>query len=255
MVVPDRIMQAERFIAVAPGIAGAPVFLDDDCGHVELAQPRADRDAALAAADDQHIGLGLKPEVLGFLVSQFLPGFRAGINAVPGAERPSVARLFLVTLQFDHRCQKRPNLTVLQTDQTVAACGPGLERYPAFGSAIGFGRAFPLSDYPVARAYVRKARAEHLAHLIAAFHGSDVPGEGNKVAPVAFRREHRCSGVNTACRKRSIKFVKKDLNARVKRGVEHHFLPVSFFSFSADIATLSRPSVESRLAQSDFPAA
>ena len=81
MVVPDRVMQAERFIAVAPGIAGAFVFLDDDGGHAELAQPRAERDAALAASDDEHIGLGLNAELLGFVVSQFLPGFGAGIDA------------------------------------------------------------------------------------------------------------------------------------------------------------------------------
>src|SRR6185437_6230505 len=72
MVVPDRIMQAERFIAVAPGIAGTGVLLDDDGGHAELAQPGSEPDAALAAADDDHIGLGLDAELLGLLVAQLL---------------------------------------------------------------------------------------------------------------------------------------------------------------------------------------
>ena len=72
--------------------------------------------------------------------------------------------------------------------------------------------------------------------MIAAFHGLDVPGEGNEVAPVAFRREHPYRGVDIACRKRRIKFVKKALNARVKRGVEHHFLPAVVFNFSADVS-------------------
>ena len=134
-------------------------------------------------------------------------------------------------LQFDQRCQKRPNLAVLQADQTVAACGASLERDPAFGNAIGFGCAFPLGDFPVAWLYARKARAQHLSHLIVAFHGLDVPGEGNKIAPVAFRREHPYRGVDIACRKCRIKFVKKALNARVERGVEHHFLPASFLFF------------------------
>jgi hypothetical protein len=44
------------------------------------------------------------------------------------------------------------------------------------------------------------------------------------------------------------------LNARVERGVEHHFLLASFLGFSADVATLSQLSDESRLAQSGFPA-
>src|ERR1700722_15360605 len=136
-------MQAERFIAVTPGIAGAFVFLDDDAGHAELAQPRAERDAALAAADDEHIGLGLDAELPRLFVAQFLPGFGTWIDAVPGSERPGMARLFFVPLQFDRRRQKRPNLAVLQADQTVAACDASLERDPAFGNAVGFGCAFP----------------------------------------------------------------------------------------------------------------
>src|SRR6516225_11282364 len=107
-------MQAERLIAGAPGIAGTVVLLDDDCGHAELTQSRAERDSALAAADDEHVGLGLDTELLGFLVAQFLPGFGAGIDAVPGAKRPGEARLLLMAFQFDHRSQKRPDLTVLE---------------------------------------------------------------------------------------------------------------------------------------------
>jgi hypothetical protein len=37
MVVPDGVMQAERLVAGAPGIAGALVLLDDDGGDAELA--------------------------------------------------------------------------------------------------------------------------------------------------------------------------------------------------------------------------
>ena len=163
MIVPDRVVQAERLIAVAPGIAGAVVLLDDDGGHAELAQPRAERDAALAAADDEHIGLGLNAELLGFLVAQFLPGFGAGIDAVPGAERPGEAGLFLVTLQFDHRCQKRPYLAVLQADQAVAACGLGLERDPAFGNAISFGRALTLRRFSSCVALRAQGKSESMS--------------------------------------------------------------------------------------------
>ena len=64
VVVPDRVVQAERLVALAPGVAGALVALDDDRRHAELAQPRAERDAALAAADDHDLGLGLVAELL-----------------------------------------------------------------------------------------------------------------------------------------------------------------------------------------------
>ena len=58
----------------------------------------AERDTALAAADDEHVGLGLEAELLDFLVAQFLPRLGAGIDAVPGAERPGEAGLFLMAL-------------------------------------------------------------------------------------------------------------------------------------------------------------
>src|SRR5262249_12313595 len=139
MVVPDRVVKTERLVAVTPGVAGTVVLLDDDGGHAELAQPRAERDAALAAADDEHIRLRLDAELLAFLVAQFLPGFGAGIDAMAGAKRPGEARLFLVTFKFNHRRQKRPDLAVLQADQAVAARELGLERDPGFCYAPGFG--------------------------------------------------------------------------------------------------------------------
>src|SRR3546814_5735968 len=47
---PDGVVQAERLVALAPGIARPRVLLDDDGGHAKALQPRAQRDAALAAA-------------------------------------------------------------------------------------------------------------------------------------------------------------------------------------------------------------
>ena len=74
MVVPDGIVQHERTIAIAPGIAGVRVLSDDDRGNAELLQARAERDFALSAADDDTIGLDLAAErhLLGlFGLSQF----------------------------------------------------------------------------------------------------------------------------------------------------------------------------------------
>ena len=57
MIIPNRIMQAEGFIALAPAIARTIVFLDDDGWNAKLAKPRAERDAALAATDNHDIRL------------------------------------------------------------------------------------------------------------------------------------------------------------------------------------------------------
>ena len=62
VVVPDRVVQHERLVAVPPRVAGARVLLQDDGRHAEALQPRAERDAALSAADDDAIGLPARPE-------------------------------------------------------------------------------------------------------------------------------------------------------------------------------------------------
>ena len=59
MVVPDGVVQAERLVAVAPLVAGPRVPVDDDVVDAELAQPRTERDAALAAADDDDVRLAV----------------------------------------------------------------------------------------------------------------------------------------------------------------------------------------------------
>jgi hypothetical protein len=56
VVVPDRIVQAERCVALAPRVAGALVLLHHHRGHAEALQARGERDAALSAADDQDVG-------------------------------------------------------------------------------------------------------------------------------------------------------------------------------------------------------
>ena len=60
VVVPDRVVQAQRLVPVAPLVTGARVLVDDDRRHAELAQAGAERDAALAAADHQDVRLGAR---------------------------------------------------------------------------------------------------------------------------------------------------------------------------------------------------
>ena len=73
MVVPDRVVQAQRLVALAPAVAGALVLFNDDGRHAELPEPRAERDAALAAADDERVGLAGKTELGRFLLALLLP--------------------------------------------------------------------------------------------------------------------------------------------------------------------------------------
>src|SRR6185295_11216665 len=73
VVVPDRVVQAERLVALAPRVPGALVALDDDGRDTELPQPRAERDPALAAADDHDLRLLRAPELLSLAAARLEP--------------------------------------------------------------------------------------------------------------------------------------------------------------------------------------
>ena len=57
VVVPDRVVQVEGRVALAPGVTRPLVALEDDGRYAVSLQPRAEADAALAAADDDDVGL------------------------------------------------------------------------------------------------------------------------------------------------------------------------------------------------------
>ena len=66
---------------------GRAVLVDDDRGHAELAEPARERDAGLAAADDQHVRL-LGDAQLGRLALAVLQPGRRGRGS-RRARRPS----------------------------------------------------------------------------------------------------------------------------------------------------------------------
>ena len=121
VVVPDRVVQAERLVALAPGVAGALVALDDDRRDVELAQPRSERDAALPAADDHDVGLLGVAELGGLALAPLEPGQPVAGGAVVDALRPPRARRLLVALELVERGQQRPRLAVLAQAQVALA--------------------------------------------------------------------------------------------------------------------------------------
>lgn len=96
MVVPDRVVQAERLVALAPAVARAFVLLDNDRRHAQLPQPRGERNSPLAAADDDDIRLGRVTEFGRFRFALFLPGLAVGVMlllAIGDGAQESVGRL------------------------------------------------------------------------------------------------------------------------------------------------------------------
>src|SRR3981189_1034230 len=149
MIVPNRIMQAEGLVTPAPAVARSFVFFDNDCRHIELAQPGSECDAALTATNNDAIGLTRVSEFGSFGLAFFLPGFSIAFGAVFCPYRTVEARCLFVSLEFAHGRQQRPDPAVLPADVAEAAGDRGFELYPALGNSICFGSVLAIGNFPV----------------------------------------------------------------------------------------------------------
>src|SRR3954454_20803889 len=183
MVVPDRVVQAERLVALAPRVPRMRVALDDDRGHAELAQPRPERDAALAATDDHDVRLRLVAELPGLALALLEPRLAAGPRAVLGTGRPARSDGLLMALELVQSGEQRPRLAVLEAQVPAAAPDLGLELDPRLGDAVG-GRG-RLGRTPAAGLRVAERGVEHRPDAVPALDRLDVPRECDEVAPVA----------------------------------------------------------------------
>ena len=189
VVVPDRVVQAQRLVALAPRVAGALVALADDRRHAELAQPRPEPDRALPAADDHDLGLLGVPERLGFLHARLEPRHAVAVGAVLDALGPVRAFRLLMALELVQRREQRPRLAVAQAQQPVAAPRRGLERDPRRRDPVG--RVRRLRRVPAAGLHVLELRVEHRLDLTRPLDGLEVPRERDQVAPEALLVEQR----------------------------------------------------------------
>ena len=92
VVVPDGIVQVQRLVALAPLVAGPIVLVDDQGRNPEPLQPRPERDAALAAADDEAVGLAGAAEFGLLRRLAFEPGAASRLDAVLGRPSRAVGR-------------------------------------------------------------------------------------------------------------------------------------------------------------------
>src|SRR4249919_668438 len=105
MVVPDRIVKDEGLVAVTPGIARSLVLLKYDGRHANPTEAGAERNAALAAADDDAIGLpGITER--GLLSGPARkPGFAVPDRAMDDAMLAGGAIALFESFEFGHRRQ------------------------------------------------------------------------------------------------------------------------------------------------------
>src|SRR4051812_21370253 len=102
MVIPNRIMQAERLVTLTPAVAGPFIFLDDDCWHIELAQPSSEGDAALTATNDDAIGLTRVAEFSSFRLAVFFPRLAVTLGAMFRAHGTIETNCLFVSFEFAH---------------------------------------------------------------------------------------------------------------------------------------------------------
>ena len=202
VVVPDRVVEAERLVAAAPRVARPRVAVDDDRRDVELAQPRAEPDPALAAADHEHVGLRLVAELARLALAPLEPRLTALVRAVLGAHRPLRPLALLVALELLQRREERPRRAVAQPQVPDPAAGLGLEREPRLGDAVRLGRLRGRAE--PARPDVAERVLEHVAHPGRALDRADVPRERHEVAPEAGLQEQRGRRLGVAALQRVV---------------------------------------------------
>src|ERR1700704_5181526 len=121
MVVPDRVVQGQRLVALAPRVAGPGMAIDDDRRHAQLAQPRAEGDATLPAANDDHVRLGDMAELFGFAAALLEPGLTIGDGAVLGSHGSPVALRLLVPPEIVQCRKQRPGFAVSEPEVAYTA--------------------------------------------------------------------------------------------------------------------------------------
>lgn len=190
VVVPDRVVQDERSIALPPGIAGPRVLLEDDRRDTEAAEAGAERHAALAAADDHAIGLNGGPERRLLCLPEIEPGPPVGRGAVLDAALARRPAALLMTLQLVERGEQRDGAVAGEPHMALAPSDRGLKGEPRLGQPARR-RCLPVNS-PGARLHGPERSAEHRTDAVVTFDRYDVPAERNQIAPVAFGREQPC---------------------------------------------------------------
>src|SRR5882757_9780332 len=221
MIIPNRIMQAERLVTLTPAVARPFVFFDNDCRHIELAQPGSECDAALTATNNDAIGLTRVSEFGSFGLAFFLPRLSIAFGAVFCPHRTVEAHCLFVSLEFAHGRQQRPDPAVFQADVAKAMRDLRFELYPTLYYSICFGSVLSVRNFPARRLRIGEPRLEHVVNLFLALHCLDVPGEGNEVAPVAVSLKEIDGMFHVASGQRLVERVEQVRYFSVRGFVEH----------------------------------
>ena len=112
--------------------------VDHEVIDAELAQARAEPDAALAATDDEDVGIAVDAEALDLGGARLLPRHAVVEGAMPYALGPVQALVLLEPLELVQGGQQGPRALVIQAQEAGAAPDRRLESDPRRDNASGF---------------------------------------------------------------------------------------------------------------------
>jgi hypothetical protein len=113
MIVPDRVVQAERLVSVAPTVAWAFILFDYDGRYIEEPETCAKRDTALATADDHYIGLLFIAKFGSLACSAFSICLAVSESTMGDPSVTGRAFVFLMSFNLLCRREERPTAVIL----------------------------------------------------------------------------------------------------------------------------------------------
>ena len=188
MVVPDRVVQAQRLVATAPLIARPVSLVDDQGGYAHSLEPRSEPQPPLAAAHDQAVGLRGDTQRCFFIASALQPVafVRVGVT-MAGTHRATATAGLFKPLEFPHGRQQRPAQAILQAYIAFTSRRLCFQADPAFEHTV-IERRFAFHLPPFGARLV-EACFEHLADGRLALQGQQIPAEQQQVTPVTLAGE------------------------------------------------------------------
>ena len=190
------VVQGQRVIALAPVVADALRAVHDQRIDVQLIQARGDRKPGLPAANDQHDGIPV--DIRGGRFPEVKPIGAAKVARIGFAFRPRCADLFLEPFDFVERCEQCPRFHAAiggighKPQDAVAAAFGGFESEDRF-DRVGAGAHHMAGRSPAgigpeaSRTRPADMRVQLFNNSVGAVNRSQVPGQRQRIAPMAIR--------------------------------------------------------------------
>ena len=104
------VVQSERVVTQAPVVTNPVFFVDDQCIHTQVAEPRSYRKSGVAAADHNYGGIAVR--ISPGLVQLVLPVGASKVARVRFPGRALPAGPFFESSEFLQSCQQRPGFVL-----------------------------------------------------------------------------------------------------------------------------------------------